>query len=227
MCAMRTTCIFSTTSKYIGIVALGSDVIACAPRDEFIGWTTKVSLPTIHNATMKTDKQLPPDSWLQDVPFDTRGHGVQDAVSAYKTCMTNKTNGNISHFKLRFKSMKDPSQIFWISKKALVQTGADVKLFKQRLKGKSKLRFTKKDKAWLKTHTLDNDAKIQREGSGQFYLIVNFKRRVEFTPKAAVIASLDPGTRTFQTMYSEGGVAVNPTLQTLKWVTDFMETECE
>ena len=175
-------------------------------KKDKVKWDMKVTLPSIRNATMKTDKQLPPDSWLREVPFDTRGHGVQDAVSAYKTCMTNKANGNISHFKLRFKSMKDPSQIFWISKKALAQTGADVKLFKQRLKGKSKLRFTKKDKAWLKTHTLDNDAKIQREGNGQFYLIVNFKRRVEVTPKAAVIASLDPGTRTFQTMYSEGGI---------------------
>jgi ribosomal protein L31 len=111
---------------------------------------------------MKTDKQLSEGSWLRDVPFDTRGHGVQDAVSAYKTCMTNKTKGNISHFKLRFKSVKDPSHIFWISKKAMMQNEADVKIFKQRLKGNSKLRFTKKDKVWLKTHTLDNDAKIQR-----------------------------------------------------------------
>lgn len=155
---------------------------------------------------MQTDKQLPEGSWLKEVPFDTRGHGVQDAVSAYKTCMTNKINGNIKHFNLRYKSMKDPSQIFWIDKAAIKQTESEVKLFVRRLKNKSKLRFKPKDRTWLKTNTIDNDAKIQREGNGQFYLIVNFKRKVEVTEKTAIVASLDPGTRTFQTMYSEGGI---------------------
>ena len=134
------------------------------------------------------------------------GHGVQDAVSAYKTCITNKSKGNIKKFKLSFKSMKDPSQIFWIDKAAIKQKEFDIKLFVRRLKDKSTLRFKSKDRAWLKKNTIDNDAKIQREGNGQFYLIVNFKRKVEVTPKAAIVASLDPGTRTFQTMYSEAGI---------------------
>jgi len=165
-----------------------------------------ISLPSVRNATMQTDKQLPEGSWLRCIPFDTRGHGVQDAVSAYKTCVTNKAKGNISQFKLKFKNVRDPSQIFWINKKALIQNEADVKIFKQRLKTKSKLRFTKRDKAWLKKHVLNNDAKIQREGSGQFYLIVNFERKAVVTPKVSIVAALDPGVRTFQTMYSEDGI---------------------
>ena len=121
---------------------------------------------------MQTDRNLPTGSWLKDVPFDTRGHGVQDAVSAYKTCMTNKEKGNIKKFKLSFKSIKAPSQIFWIDKEAIKQKDSDVKLFVRRLKQKSTLRFTSNDRAWLKKNTIDNDAKVQREGNGQFYLIV-------------------------------------------------------
>ena len=173
---------------------------------EKVKWDLNVTLPSIRNASMQTDRNLPTGSWLKDVPFDTRGHGVQDAVSAYKTCITNKIKGNIKQFKLSFKSIKAPSQIFWIDKAAIKQKDANIMLFVRRLKHKSSLRFKSKDRAWLKKHTIDNDAKIQREGNGQFYLIVNFKRKVEVTPKAAIVASLDPGTRTFQTMYSEAGI---------------------
>ena len=172
-----------------------------------VKWDMNVTLPSVRNATMQTDSELPDGSWLKDVPFDTRGHGVQDAVSAYKTCMTHKINGNIKNFHLSYKSMKDPSQIFWLSKKAIKQSDKGViQIFKQRLKTKSRLRFKTKDKVWLQSNKIDNDAKIQREGNGQFYLIVNFKRRVEETTKTAIVASLDPGTRTFQTMYSECGI---------------------
>lgn len=171
-----------------------------------VKWDLNVTLPSIRNASMQTDKNLPHGSWLREVPFDTRGHGVQDAVSAYKTCITNKSKGNIQQFKLRFKSMKDPSQIFWIDNSAIKQSDSEIKLFVRRLKHKSALRFRPKDRTWLKNNKIDNDAKIQREGNGQFYLIVNFKRRVEVTSKPAIVASLDPGTRTFQTMYSEAGI---------------------
>ena len=185
--------------------------------DNKIKWNLSITLPSVRNSSMKTNKQLilPEELWLKEVPFDTRGYGVSDAISAYKTCITNKQNGNINNFKLHFKRSDSPSHIFWISKKAISPSFSKknnfngFNIFPQKLKTNSRLRFMKKEirtlKNILKSNEIDNDSKIQLQGKS-YYLIINFKRKIENTLKTCSIASLDPGVRTFQTLYSPDGI---------------------
>ena len=153
-------------------------------------------------------------------PFDTREHAIMDAISAYKSCITNKKFNTIAKFKLQFKSCHKSSQIFWITKaitphyirkdvnKKVIKTPIGFNIFPQKLMNKAKLRFNKKDKIWLNNnfpnYQLNNESKIQRE-CGNYYLIINFKQKILDIKKPNIVASLDPGIRTFMTMFDEKG----------------------
>ena len=188
--------------------------INCKPK-----WNLDISRQNIRESTLKKNSELD-NSWLKDVPYDTREHAIMDAVSAYKTSITNKKFNNIAKFKLQFKSCHKSSQIFWITKaitphykrhtinKKVVKTPIGFNIFPQKLMNKAKLRFKKKDNKWLSnnfpTYQLDNESKIQRE-CGNYYLIINFKQKILDIKKPNIVASLDPGIRTFMTMFNEKG----------------------
>ena len=178
-----------------------------AHKNKQIAWNLNIVQGSIRNASMKTNEDLNiNEMWLKDVPFDTRGHGVQDAVSAYKTCVANLKNGHINHFELRYINCHKSSKIFWVNKKAV---SPGFKIFTQRLKHQSALRFKASDKQWLSTTfpegRFNNDFKIQRE-CGKYYLLINFEKEIVTRQKSCMVAALDPGIRTFQTMYSESGL---------------------
>ena len=61
----------------------------------------------------------PKTTWQTESPYDTRQLAIKDAVTAYKSAMTNKKRGHIQQFHLGFKSRKQPSQIFWIDYRAI------------------------------------------------------------------------------------------------------------
>ena len=176
-----------------------------------INWNLDISLPSVRKDSMDTDNCLRTgELWLKTVPFDTRGHGVQDAVSAYKTCVANMKTGHIKHFKLQYKKCTEPSKIFWVCAKASFNCNNSFGIFKQRLKNKASLKFLKKDQEWLvntfPNYVFNNDFKVLCQAKNQYYLVVNYERKKEDHPKECLIASLDPGVRTFQTMYSEAGI---------------------
>ena len=189
--------------------------INCKPK-----WNLNISHQNIRESTLKKNSELN-NGWLKDVPYDTRDHAVMDAVSAFKTGITNKKFNNIAKFKLQFKSCHKPSQIFWITKiaitphykrqtinKKIIKTPIGFNIFPQKLKDNAKLHFLKKDKIWLTNnfpkYQFDNESKILRE-CGKYYLIINFKQKILDIKKPNIVASLDPGIRTFMTMFNEKG----------------------
>lgn len=174
-----------------------------------IPWNLDISLISLRKAIMKSDKEIKDtvDDWQREIPYDTRQLAIKDAVSAYKSCITNKVRGNIDNFSLRFLSRKKPSRIFWINDSALKTQNGKIQLFQRRLKEDGFLRFRKRVQRKLPT-TIDHDSKIFYD-RGAYYLILTIDPTKWYTNTPVHdIVSLDPGVRTFQTGYSPSGVCM-------------------
>jgi len=141
--------------------------------------------------------------WQTAIPYDTRQLAIKDAITAYKACVTNLKQGNISGFELKYQE-RTSRRIFWLNKDALNKTNDCVKIFQSRLEH-SQLRFTKSDRKRLPA-TIDHDAKILYD-RGAYYLVITIDiPKCESTATKTI--ALDPGVRTFQTGYSPEGIAV-------------------
>lgn len=176
-------------------------------------------LNILRNMVMKTNKELTkddPEHWMVEIPFDTRQLVLKDIISAYKSCKTNKKNGNIEHFNIKYKRKHNASQYCHIEKRAL-------KLHKMMFFSKSlkhKFRLRTKMKKWTQTYLSANDhdnLKIIKTGK-RYYILLSYKqenvsdslkKKINERKKTKIVydnVSLDPGIRTFQTFYSSNGI---------------------
>ena len=46
------------------------------------------------------------EKWMLETPKDIRAESIRDLVTAHKSGFSNKENGNIKHFNIRYKSKK-------------------------------------------------------------------------------------------------------------------------
>ena len=148
------------------------------------------------------------NEWMNRVPIDTRSGGVRDFAAALDAARSNKKNGNIKHFKMKFKKKK-VAQICHFNKNTLKK---GFKLCINRLKKNSKLSFTGKTEQWMYKNVdpknLDGSFSIYRNPAHQYYLHLVIKPEIKKYSDSEVdtrkpIVALDPGEKIFQTFYSE------------------------
>ena len=169
-----------------------------------------LKLATIRPLVMKSDKDIPDDdsmAWQKMVPYDTRQEAISDALSAFKSCLTNLRNGNIKHFKVNFRSKKRmQTYAFRANKKTL--NPETMSFFPDRLKENKYIRMRKRDIAKFKEDgTLDGNFIILRSRPDYWYLCLPRSREQPvFSHPVYKSVFLDPGVRTFQTFYSPDGV---------------------
>ena len=151
-----------------------------------------------------TKEFIKKNSWLEDIPYDTRQLVINDFIAAYKAAITNFKNGNIDSFEMGFKSRKQLTQFFHIDKRAIKK---EITIFKRKKLGKTRIR--NKMKRWYQKNINDNitnNSKIIRYKPGKYYLLLI----IESSPIDKIsnyeCVSLDPGVRTFQTFYSPDGI---------------------
>jgi putative transposase len=137
--------------------------------------------------------------WMRDVPLDTREEAARKALAAQKTGFTQIKTGQVKHFTLRFRSRKNNTPVFYVAKKALV----DGCIFSRRL-GEHKKLVSKKDKEALKQS--DGIFSITQELDGRYYANIIMRQIDRPSQPRSNICALDPGVRTFQTMYSQKSV---------------------
>ena len=178
------------------------DIFFCKKhKNKKIKWELPLSLPTLRPLVMKSDKDLNEDeSWQKEIPYDTRQLVLKDLIGNFKSCITNKKQGNIDKFQVGFKAKRNPNQMFFVNKKAL----KEFCIFRRRLKKKSKLKIRKRYKCY-NNYTPKHDFIILKEGY-KYYIIIPKERKTIFQKAKYDCASLDPGVRTFQTYYSPNGI---------------------
>lgn len=150
-------------------------------RKQFIPRDTKLTLENM---------------WMKDVPLDTREEAARKALHAQKTGFSQVKTGLIKSFKLGFRSKKKSNPIFYAAKKALV----DGALFSKRLKENKKL-ISKREAI----EQSDGIFSVTKE-NGRYYINLVVQKSMEPLKAKKSICALDPGVRTFQTLYSQKSV---------------------
>jgi putative transposase len=171
---------------------------------EYVKDTTKSATQiSMRNVIMGTDANLPEErKWMTLTPYDSRQNVIRSFLSCRKSAFTNLGNKNIKHFEIKKKEKKEGKQVFFINNDAI---NKDLHLFPTRLN--KKLRIRNKLKKWMsRVNFLEHECKIIRDNSNRYYLCLSFKREVKELEPTFKMVGLDPGTRTFQTFYSNEGV---------------------
>lgn len=145
--------------------------------------------------------------WMKDVPYCTRRLIIKQLSSNYKSNFTSLDNGNIKSFDISFKTRKNPRQVFFCDRKALIFENSNFLIFKTRCENRLIIP-NRRDFSWLQNQS-KRDFIIRREWD-RYYICFSSEYEIKYDdlpshPHHKV--SLDPGVRTFQTFYSDEGIA--------------------
>ena len=149
----------------------------------------------LNKLVISKNNNLP--EWELQTPKAIRERAVNDLVKNFKTCFSNLRNKNITHFKMGFCKRRHAPSID-ISKQGIKMKDDGLHLFQRFLKGPIK---TSK----LKGIVFEYDCRLQIKNN-DWYLIVPIKRKITKTTKSGEWCALDPGVRSFQTVYSENNI---------------------
>jgi putative transposase len=156
---------------------------------------------------MLSDKQLSLDEhksfeWLKEVPYDTRQLTLKQLASNFKTNFTLLKRKHIKFFEMKFKSRKNPYQMCFVDKNAF--NLQSLRLFPRRLKEQLKVR--KRLIRWIEKNKCESDFVIKREKS-RYFICLPYTKPGDKVKQPYTRVALDPGVRTFQTFYSDQGIA--------------------
>jgi putative transposase len=135
--------------------------------------------------------------WELDTPKDIRAGAVEDVVKAFKTAMSNLRNNNINKFNLQYRTKKKESSIV-IPASGIKMVNDKLFIYKTYCRDYIK---TSKDKSLIGI-TFDHDCRLKND-NGKWYLYIPYKAKSNKTTPKKEICALDPGSRKFQTLYSE------------------------
>ena len=181
-----------------------------------------LSLSKLRPMLMKSDKSLNDnEKWLKDVPYDTRQLVIRELIGNIKACLTNKSKGNIKFFKMTYRTKKDDKQIFHVDKRAI----ENLSIFKRRLKFKRNITVKTKKGKKKRKKIVSNKSKLYvrskykkyynfkptgnciiLKDNYNWYLLIPKDGNKEHKKSKYSSCSLDPGVRTFQTIYSPDGI---------------------
>lgn len=169
-----------------------------------IKWDTINRPISMREHVLLKEKDLPDDKkWLAKIPYDTKELMIRSYCTSLQTNMQKGGKFNIS-----FKSKKNPSQIFFVNKKALKVEDNNIHIFKKRLKSDS-LIFKKK----TDVIEIEQNCIIQKDGK-KYYILMPMIVKTKYEKAKNNIVSLDPGVRSFQTFYSPDGICGELNLRT-------------
>jgi IS605 OrfB family transposase len=146
------------------------------------------------------------NEWMLTTPKETRAGAVEEVSIAYKAALTNLRNGNIKHFTLKPRLKKHSRQHCVLSTSLLKKTGDGGCIAKTFWANASDalFKFSKRDSKKHKSLVIAHDSKILKDGT-DYFLCVPVDAPVVEMVKPQLCCGIDPGIRTFLTMYSSDG----------------------
>jgi len=166
----------------------------------------KLSIPDLRKRFVNADS-IPDDmKYLLETPKHVRDGALEDLVTAFKSNLTKRKENPEHKFEIKFRSRKD-NQAITIPHEAvrLILEKKEIKMYPTFLQNVIKFKLRKRDVEHDKNvRTIDYTSKLVLDKLGRFYLCI--PQSVNACENQASFkvpwVSLDPGIRTFQTLYS-------------------------
>jgi putative transposase len=137
--------------------------------------------------------------WELETPKDIRNGAIRDLHKAFKTCFSQLKTGCIDKFNIGYKRKKTYPSVE-IPKKALTVTDGLLFIFKTY--GLGGIKLSRREKNFV----IDYDCRLCFQYN-HWFLVVPTKKQCKASSPSNPICGLDPGVRTFQTIYSNESVS--------------------
>lgn len=170
-----------------------------AATDKPITWKQFLRQQVVSNKS----ELIANNPWALEVGYDIRDYAVKEFCTALRTEYAKKKEGGIKNFRMKFRSKKSRSESIYLRKRWISVEGhtLTIKFPKQ-----SAMKFTVP--SLTEKTVILMDCRLQRTWLNEYFLCVPETytaddRRVENQDpeKSLKVCSLDPGVRTFQTIY--------------------------
>lgn len=180
-----------------------------------VRWTYNQCVKTLRESTQRQTKKslralivnddspaVAANPWLKEVGYDIRDDAIKDFLTGMKGNWTKLKNGTQSKFLMRFRSKKHlKSETFYVRHRWITQKKNTIVIALPKMK---KVTLWTGTRAWRGDILMD--CKLQRTWNGEYYLCVPHGYRVDNqdpdkNSQSLRVCSLDPGVRTFQTIY--------------------------
>jgi transposase len=158
---------------------------------------------------------VPPKWDCSTIPERIITGAIKDYASAMEGCLTKLNDKQITHFDIRKKTKKEPTQTLLIPKESFGKRNVLFSKLKLSTEGKGlNLRGVykcgkkgQKKKILLKDIRIKHDCRISYANS-KFYLLIPYYKPDVISKPSNSIVSIDSGIRTFQTCYCPEGHTV-------------------
>lgn len=145
-----------------------------------------------------TAKNVPEDmKWQLKVPKEIRANAVKEVVSNYKTAFSLLKNKKIKYFKMKYRKKKKDHKYLILSKSGVSKIDNTHIKIHPRTFGERPLKI-RRDKAFKNVTKILDGIKVKNN-----YIFLPVEIEVQNHTRAKYdICALDPGVKTFQTMFS-------------------------
>ncbi len=160
----------------------------------------KINFYKLRNNIVPKKKIIKTKDWILETPKDIRANSIREVVSMYKTAFTNKKQGNIAKFKMKFRSKKLNKESISIPKTAIKisENKKSINLFTSYLKTPIKV-FKEL------IPDIKNEIKlIHEKRTNDWYICIPVEYNINSENQGNIV-SIDPGVKTFQTLYDPNG----------------------
>lgn len=139
------------------------------------------------------------EEWQVSIPKDLRASAIQDLTNNYNVCFSQLKKGIISNFNIQFLSKKKDTPSIRIPKSAIQLKNGKILIYKTY--SKKMIRKTNRDEL----RRINHDCRLQLIHN-KWYLCVPYLKKKTKEQCINNYCSLDPGIRTFQTIYSDKNI---------------------
>lgn len=155
----------------------------------------KLNFMNLRNKYVTSKSIQDNEKWMLETPKDIRASAIRDMVKNYNSAFTKLKQRQIPSFKMRYACKKDSPSIE-IPKSAVKINNNKIYLYSSYMSSGIKC-------SSQKLPALEYDLRLQCKYD-RWYLIVPYTKKFETTKHSRYSScALDPGVRTFQTVYSE------------------------
>ena len=158
----------------------------------------KLNFYDLRNKLVTAKNNANVNDWELETPKDIRAGAIRDMVKNHKTAFSQLKNRQIRGFKMGFCTKRDTPSIE--IPKSSVKMNNGLFIYKNYIPDKIKL-----GKRQKLNFEIEFDCRLQLKNN-QWFLLIPMKTKIEEVKERFGYCALDPGVRSFQTIYSEEAV---------------------
>ena len=154
---------------------------------------------------LPVEKNMGIREWELRTPKEVRAGAVDDVCKAIKTGYANIKNGNIKHFRLKFRKRTEPNKCILVPKSFVKNNNGSIQIAPQFFKEHCVFKMGNRTKKKHGNIQINNDTRIVRQRK-EYWIIIPVPVVIQNKKPPNTYCGIDPGVRTFMTLFGNNGV---------------------